>query len=144
MSVASFHWIPDHPALFRRVAAALPTGGRLEAEFGGEGNIGAVNRALDAAGARPDAADWNFVSAAETAAALDGAGFREVDVRVVPDPVALERGAQLEAFLATVIMGAILQGLPAEEGRALVRRVAAHLPDGVVDYVRMQASATKG
>ncbi|WP_375387244.1 class I SAM-dependent methyltransferase [uncultured Amnibacterium sp.] len=48
MSVAAFHWIPDHPALFRRIAGALPSGGRREAEFGGEGDIVAVNRALEA------------------------------------------------------------------------------------------------
>ncbi len=61
----------------------------------------------------------------------------------MPDPVALQRGEQLEAFLATVIMGAILRDLPQDDALALVRRVAAQLPDGVIDSVRMQVSATR-
>lgn len=143
MSVAAFLWIPDHPMLFRRIAGALPSGGRLEAEFGGEGNIAAFDAALQRAGGPVDTDDWDFATAEETETALVAAGFRDIDVRVVPDPVALERGDQLQAYLATVIMGAMLRDLPQDDGLALVRRVAAELPDGVVDYVRVQVSATK-
>ncbi|MGH2844354.1 MAG: class I SAM-dependent methyltransferase, partial [Solirubrobacteraceae bacterium] len=34
-SNATFHWIPDHPKLFGRLAAALKPGGRLLAQCGG-------------------------------------------------------------------------------------------------------------
>ena len=143
MSVATFHWVPDHPALLRRVAAVLPSGGRFEAEFGGGDNIAAFNRAAVRAGVPDDEDHWDFASAVDTVAALHAAGFRDIDVRVVPDPVTLERGDQLEAYIATVIMGATLRDMTPEDGAALVTRIAAELPDPVIDYVRMQVSATR-
>src|SRR5271167_1690890 len=39
LSTATFHWIADHEALFRRLHGALRPGGRLVAQCGGEGNI---------------------------------------------------------------------------------------------------------
>lgn len=143
MSVATFHWIPDHPTLFQRIAAALPPCGRLEAEFGGANNIAGFLAALRRAGGPPDDDPWDFASPAATAAALERAGFVDVDVRVVNDPAVLERGEQLEAFIATVLLGATLRDLPADEGRSLVRRTAAELPDPVIDYVRVQVSASR-
>ncbi len=143
MSVATFHWLADHPALFERIARALPRGGRLEAEFGGAGNIAHFQRALDRAGGPTDGSAWNFAGVSDTVAAVTAAGFREVDVRLVPDPVTLEPGDQLEAFLATVVMGAILRKLPPEEGAELVRRTAVELGAPVIDYVRLQVSATR-
>jgi trans-aconitate 2-methyltransferase len=143
MSVATLHWVPDHPALFRRIAAVLPTGGRLEAEFGGEQNIADFTLAAERAGVPQDDDPWDFATAADTAAALDAAGFSSIDVRVVPDPVTLERGDQLEAFIATVLMGATLRELSKGEGAALVGRIAAELPEPVIDYVRVQISAVR-
>src|SRR5436190_16047407 len=35
LSTATFHWVPDHAALFRNLAAVLRPGGRLVAQFGG-------------------------------------------------------------------------------------------------------------
>jgi trans-aconitate 2-methyltransferase len=143
MSVATFHWVPDHPVLFQRIAAVLPPGGRFEAEFGGEDNIAAFTGATVRAGLAAADDPWEFATAAETAAALEEAGFQDVAVRVVPDPVVLERGDQLEAFIATVLMGATLQDLSAADGAALVRRIAAELPEPVIDYVRVQLSAVR-
>lgn len=143
MSVATFHWVPDHPGLFRRIAAVLPSGGRFEAEFGGAHNIVGFGSAVERAGGPVDDDPWEFASAEDTVAALEAAGFRDIDVRVVPDPVALERGSRLEAFIATVLLGATLRDLPPEQGAALVRRVAAELPEPVIDYVRMQISAVR-
>lgn len=143
MSVATFHWVPDHPGLFRRVAGVLPSGGRFEAEFGGEHNIAEFTRAAARAGAPQDDDPWDFATAADTAAALEAAGFRDVDVRVVPDPVTLERGDRLEAFIATILMGATLRDLSKEDGAALVHRIAGELPEPVIDYVRVQISAVR-
>ena len=55
LSTATFHWIADHDRLFERLFAALAPGGRLVAQCGGEGNVAAVQAAIDArrrAGAR--------------------------------------------------------------------------------------------
>ena len=38
-SNATFHWIPDHDALFAALHRALKPGGRLLAQCGGRGNI---------------------------------------------------------------------------------------------------------
>lgn len=46
MSVATFHWIPDHQALCRCMAGALRSGGQLVAEAGGRGNLAEVRTAL--------------------------------------------------------------------------------------------------
>ncbi|MFD1719922.1 class I SAM-dependent methyltransferase [Amnibacterium endophyticum] len=143
MSVATFHWVPDHAGLFGRVAATLPAGARFEAEFGGRGNIAGFQAALQRAGGPAEGSSWTFDDEGATAAALEAAGFHDVDVRLVPDPVRLQRGGPLEAFLATVVMPAILRDLPADEGRALVLRTAEELPEPVVDYVRMQLTATR-
>ncbi|WP_375400850.1 class I SAM-dependent methyltransferase [uncultured Amnibacterium sp.] len=143
MSVATFHWIPDHATLFQRIAATLPTGGRLEAEFGGAGNIAGFLDAFRRAGGPPDDDPWDFATPEQTASALSAAGFRDVDVRVVPDPAVLEPGEQLEAFIATVLLPATLRTLQPDDGRTLVRRTAAELPEPVIDYVRVQVSATR-
>ncbi|HEV7622951.1 MAG TPA: L-histidine N(alpha)-methyltransferase [Amnibacterium sp.] len=143
MSVATFHWVPDHAALFRRVAGALPRDGRFEAEFGGEGNITGFLRAVERAGGPKDESPWAFASRGETIEALLAAGFQNVHVRVVEDPAVLERGPQLEAFIATVLLGATLRDMAPEDGRELVRRTAAELPEPVIDYVRMQVSAVR-
>ena len=143
MSVATFHWVPDHAALFRRVARALPPNGRFEAEFGGEGNIAGFLRAVERAGGPKDDSPWEFANRLETVEQLITAGFKDIEVRVVPDPAVLERGPQLEAFIATVLLGAVLREMDADEGRALVKRTAAQMPEPVVDYVRMQISATR-
>jgi len=143
MSVATFHWVPDHAALFRRVARALPPNGRFEAEFGGEGNIAGFLQAVERAGGPKDESPWDFASREETTEALLAAGFQDVHVRVVEDPAVLERGPQLESFIATVLLAAILRDMEPEEGRELVRRTAAELPEPVIDYVRMQVTATR-
>ena len=47
LSTATFHWVPDHDALFACMHAALKPGGRLVAQCGGAGNIADTVAALD-------------------------------------------------------------------------------------------------
>jgi len=44
LSTATFHWIPDHDALFRNLAAVICSGGWLAAQCGGAGNIEGLGR----------------------------------------------------------------------------------------------------
>ena len=46
LSTATFHWVPDHDALFANLAAVLRPGGRLVAQCGGAGNIATVKAVL--------------------------------------------------------------------------------------------------
>jgi trans-aconitate 2-methyltransferase len=142
-SVATLHWLPDHAAVFRSLAGVLRPGGMLRAEWGGAGNCANVETALASLGLPPLNAACNFGTAAETAGRLTAAGFTDVDVAHVPDPARLQPGAQLEAFLATVVLGSVLESLPAAERAEAVRQVAARLPEPTVDYMRLQASARK-
>ena len=53
LSTATFHWVPDHDALFANLAAVLRPGGRLVAQCGGAGNLAGVVRVLEELGADP-------------------------------------------------------------------------------------------
>ena len=46
LSTATFHWVPDHDALFANLAAVLRPGGRLVAQCGGAGNIASIRAVL--------------------------------------------------------------------------------------------------
>src|SRR3954453_5273757 len=41
LSTATFHWVPDHDRLWRRLAGALAPGGALEGQGGGGGKLSA-------------------------------------------------------------------------------------------------------
>jgi len=143
ISVATLHWLPDHAAVFRNVAEFLCPGGQLVAECGGFGNIVTFRHALREVSGSDGGEIWNFADVPETTQRLQEAGFTDVDVRLVPDPARLERGEQLEAFLATVMLGAQLREMPSDERRPFVHAVAQSLPEPVIDYVRLQISAIR-
>jgi len=143
LSVATLHWLPDHAAVFGTVAAVLRPGGQFIAECGGYGNIETFRTALrDVSGADGDEI-WNFADVEETTANLRTAGFTDIDVRLIPDPARLERGEQLEAFIATVMLGAQLRDMSVDDRRPFVHEVAQRLPEPVIDYVRLQISAVR-
>ena len=143
LSVATLHWLPDHARLFTDIASMLRPGGQFVAEAGGHGNITTVREALADLGADDGAGTWNFTGADEATAHLEAAGFNEIQVDLVPDPARLKAGEQLEAFLATVVLGAHLRDLPPRQHRPFVHAVAQRLPEPVVDYVRIQIRAVK-
>lgn len=140
LSTATFHWLPDHAALFRHLAAVLHPGGQLVAEWGGRGNVARINRVLEELGF-DQAPIWNFAGPDETAQHLAAAGFTDVHTWLQPDPAYLPPGEPFEAYLATVVLGAHLDPLPAAERPALVREVARHLGAPEVDYVRLNITA---
>lgn len=141
-SVATFHWIHDHDVLFGNIARVLRPGARFVADCGGEGNIAAVRAAIeDVLGTTTYV--WHFAGARDTRDRLERAGFTDIDVALVPDPARLEPGEQFHSFLATVVLGTHLARIPAAEHAEFVAAVAARLPEPVVDYVRLEFSATR-
>ncbi|HEX5526611.1 MAG TPA: methyltransferase domain-containing protein [Solirubrobacterales bacterium] len=149
-STATFHWLPDHDALFGRLRAALKPGGRLVAQCGGKGNVATHTQAIAAVAADPDYAQhlteakglWNFAGPEETEARLREAGFTEVRCWLQPKPV---QPAQPLEFTTTVTLGPLLDQLPEEKRRPFAEAVlkASEQPL-VLDYVRLNIEATAG
>jgi trans-aconitate 2-methyltransferase len=146
-SSATFHWIPDHPRLFAALRAALRPGGRLLAQYGGEGNIAEVQDALRAVvGEEAFAAHltgwpgpWNFTSHHQATRWLREAGFSDLEAGTHIEPVEPD---DPETFLRTVILGAHLDRLPEELQDPFVAAVLSRLDQPVrVEYVRLTVSA---
>jgi trans-aconitate methyltransferase len=78
-SVAALHWVPaaDQPGMLVQVRRALRAGGLFRAQFGGRGQIAAVQAILDQESARlgGGAAGWFFPAPADYLPLLAAAGF---------------------------------------------------------------------
>ncbi len=142
LSTATFHWVPDHDALFRHLAAVLRPGGRLVAQCGGVGNIASIHAVLATIGD-----GWpgptRFETPEATRIRLEAAGFVDVETWLNPEPTPLEPGEPLETYLATVVLGAHLDRLPLKERPAFVHEVARRLERPEIDYVRLNILATR-
>jgi trans-aconitate 2-methyltransferase len=145
MSVAAFHWVGDHRALFTHLAAVLRPSGRLVAECGGAGNLAGMDAALvagrEAFGLGADPGEWCFADVEQTRDDLEAAGLVVDDVRLRPHPVRLDEPDLLRRYLATVVLGGYAEGLGERFG-AFVDTVARAMPEPVVDYVRLEIEAT--
>lgn len=142
LSTATFHWVPDHDALFRNLAAVLRPGGLLVAQCGGAGNIASVRRVLASIGD-----GWlgesHYDTPEDTADRLRAAGFVDVRTWLTEEPTDFEPGEPLETYLRTVILGAHVARLPEDERDAFVRTVAGRLPAPRIDYVRLNIEARR-
>src|SRR3954470_6057210 len=86
-STATFHWVLDHPLLFRSLYTALRPGGRLEAQCGGGPNIRRIHQRALALTRQTEFGSffatwsdpWEYADAETTASRLAEAGF--VDIR---------------------------------------------------------------
>ncbi|HEV2787424.1 MAG TPA: methyltransferase domain-containing protein [Solirubrobacteraceae bacterium] len=148
-SNATFHWVPDHEALFAALAAALRPGGRLSAQCGGEGNVAGVHAAALQAAAdsglghrfsgwpRP----WNFAGSEQTAARLRDAGFEDVRCWLQSWPVTPD---EPRAYLETVCLGPHLERLAEHEHDRFLDAVMARLGERpLLDYVRLNIVAVR-
>jgi len=111
-SNAAFHWIDDQDTLLSTIADALVPSGRLVAEFGGRGNVAAINGALRAAlRDRGYAAElpWYFASIGEYAPRLEAHGFEVRLARLFDRPTELDGGEdglrQLYAMFCDDLLG---------------------------------------
>lgn len=148
LSTATFHWILDHDALFRRLRGVLRAGGRLVAQCGGRGNIDVLRgHAHDVLAREPYAAHfadfrqpWNYAGPEETQRRLLDAGFAEAECWLEPAPKEPEEPRE---FLSTIVLGPHYQHLPEELREPFIDDVLAELGEPVVvDYVRLNIDAT--
>lgn len=140
LSTATFHWVTDHDRLFANLFAVMAPGAQLVAQCGGEGNIEGVIGTVRSLGAER-AGTWLYASAEETERRLRRAGFVEVQAWCHAEPVAFASRQGLADFLQTVCLREHLGTLAPDERRAFAERVAAAMPEPVIDYVRLNIVA---
>ncbi len=148
-SNATFHWIPDHDALFAALHRNLKAGGRLMAQCGGRGNIDTLRTLADEVAAEAPFAEhfvgwvrpWNYATAEETAERLQRAGFAEVATWLEDRPTELD---EPRPFISTVCLLRHLDALPEQLRERFVDTVMARLARPVVlDYVRLNMTGRR-
>jgi trans-aconitate 2-methyltransferase len=141
LSTATFHWITDHAALFRNLAPVLRPGGQLVAQCGGAGNISSLERIVSELG-HTFGGGKTFATPEETRARLAAAGFDEIETWLHEEPTPIPV-ADLEAFLQTVCLGGIVDGMNDDERERFVHEVAVRMPEPSIDYVRLNIRARR-
>jgi trans-aconitate 2-methyltransferase len=144
VSTATLHWVPDHDRLWRRFAEALRRGGIVEAQCGGQGNIGRVREAIDAvvADSFPELAGWSpwvFAGPNETHARLEASGFTAIRCWLEEAPT---RPHDLAGFVRSSILPAHLARLPEERREPFAAAVLERVREPL-DYVRLNVSAIR-
>jgi trans-aconitate 2-methyltransferase len=154
-STATFHWIPDHAALFRSIITALKPGGRLVAQCGGGPNLALLRARADRLSREPRFAPffqdwtepWYYADVGSTGLRLRGAGFTDVDVSLEEAPTPLASAEPYQEFIATVCVRPHLDRLPPRERRMflteLTMEAAADSPRFTLDYWRLNISARR-
>jgi trans-aconitate 2-methyltransferase len=143
LSTATFHWVPDHDALFANLAPVLRPGGVLVAQCGGHGNLARFIEIAASVDANFVRNAHNFQTAEATEKRLERSGFEEVRTWLSAAPTPFDTIEQLEEFLATVCLRVHVANLPQEERASFVHRVATRLPEPVLDYVRLNITARR-
>jgi trans-aconitate 2-methyltransferase len=143
LSTAVFHWVPDHDALFRNLAAVTRPGGWLVAQCGGAGNIASILAVLARVGDGWPG-DKHFATPLATTRRLDAAGYVDIECWLTDAPTRFEPGEPFETFLRTVVLGSHVARLPAEARDGFVHEVAQALDEPVIDYVRLNIVARRG
>ncbi|QNE40044.1 methyltransferase domain-containing protein [Hymenobacter sp. NBH84] len=154
-SNAALHWMPNAAAVVRQMHRHLKPGGRLAVEFGGQGNVGQIVRALlrhlhQRGHMHIQAEWWYFPSPGEYATLLEQQGFRVQLVQHYDRPTSLadpetgltdwiqQFGANFFAEVGTEEQAAILAAVETELRPALFQN-----GQWVADYKRLRVVAQK-
>jgi SAM-dependent methyltransferase len=149
-SNAALHWIRNQDALLDGVAVALRPGGRFVAEFGGQGNIAAIEAAIRVVLARrqlqPEMRRY-YPSDGEYRARLTANGFTVQQISLIPRPTPLPSGIRgwLGIFERSMLdrLGAASEGAVDEIEELLRPLLCDRHGRWTADYVRLRFSATK-
>lgn len=154
-STATFHWIGDHPRLFRGLFRILRPGGILSAQCGGGPNLERLLARASVLMASPALAPyvgdwpgpWEFADDLTTADRLRDAGFADIVTWLYESPTPMADAAAYRSFLANVILGEHLARIPAELHDdfldALTAGASSEDPPYVFDYWRLNMRATR-
>ena len=141
-SNATLHWVLEKEQAARAIFRALKPGGRFAGEMGGEGNLKKLREALDTElvirGYVPPSESGNwYPSPGEFAGVYEGAGFEQVDARLLERPTPLEHG--IAQWVATFRRGWLdAAGVPEQERAEIGAAVADRFGSNVADYVRLR------
>ena len=150
---AVLHWIKQPDAVIQGVGQALKPGGRFVGEFGGHGNVSAIETALhtvlkqrgmDAESLNP----WYFPTAEDYQLRLEANGFSVNDIQLIPRPTLLP--TELRGWLTTFANPFINAIEPTDRDAFLEDVIALSKPilcdasgHWTADYVRLRFSATR-
>jgi trans-aconitate methyltransferase len=125
-SNAVLHWVKEPGAVVRCVRDALKPGGRFVAEFGGQGNVRAIEDALQVAAGRAGVPLgvplWYFPSVGEYATLLEGAGLEVRLAALLDRPTPLEGDSGLRDWVR-MFGGSVLRAVHAERREEFLRAV---------------------
>jgi trans-aconitate methyltransferase len=150
-SNAVLHWVRDHDVMLSGVHRALKPGGRFVAEFGGHGNLAAIQVAIRSVLARrgwPTNIHRYYATEAEYARRLEQHGFTVCQIALIPRPTPLPTG--LRGWLET-FERATLDRIPADRLESFLHDVEGLLRAEICDtqgtwtahYVRLRFAAIR-
>lgn len=155
-STAVFHWITDHPRLFRQIHEVLKPGGWLEAQCGGGPNLQNLRDRAAAIVSRPEyqpffrdwTGIWEYVDDKVAAQRLRDAGFVEVETWLEHTPAPLGDAATYKEYLQTVTCHRHGERIADDALRErffdeLLQRGAEEDPPFVMDYWRLNLRGRK-
>ncbi len=155
-STATFHWVVDHPRLFRAMFDCLKPGGRLVAQCGGGPNIARLRQRAETLLASVEYREkatgwsnpWEFATPEETALRLAGAGFTDIETSLEPAPTSFRNASEFHEFVRSVVLRAHLDALPDEGARYdfmadITAMAAADDPAFTLDYWRLNMAAMR-
>ena len=155
-STATFHWVLDHPRLFRTLFTCLRPGGRLLAQCGGGPNIAHLRHRAESLLESPDFRaravgwknPWEFATPEETSQRLAAAGFTDIETSIEPAPTTFPDAQAFSEFVQSVVLRAHLDALPDDADRRsfmaeITALAAGDNPAFTLDYWRLNLSATR-
>ncbi len=152
-SNAVFHWISDHDKLLKNISSALRTGGVLLCEFGGEGNIAAIDNAFSVACKNNGISyrsKFNFPSGSAFSSCLENNGFRVDKAYIFQRPTPLKDGENglrhwLKQFYAAelAVLPDGMQCKVLAEAETLCRSKLWNGSEWIADYCRLRVIARK-
>jgi trans-aconitate 2-methyltransferase len=142
LSTGTFHWVRDHAAMYRRLAAVLRLGGALVAQCGGDGSVAGVRAIVNELGI--DSRRFNrYAGAEETLGWLRDAGFRDAWAWLAPEPVDFDDREAAVEYLLGGVLAPYVADRPAGEQREIAETVAERLGESRITFVRLNVLARR-
>ncbi|WP_163538582.1 class I SAM-dependent methyltransferase [Gracilibacillus sp. YIM 98692] len=154
-SNATLHWVKQPKQALQQMFDSLESGGRLVAEFGGEGNVQLITdeliKQLHAIGVDhpPDEFPWYFPSIGEYTSLMEEVGFHVRFAQHFDRPTPLEGSNGLQNWIK-MFAQEILDNIDKDTQKGLIRKIEQQLTEDlykngewVADYKRIRVIGFK-